>query len=195
MMLRQVLWTTVATLPVLLGAAGCSTTEVADPLTGNLAANDENTQLEFWHTLNDRKITSNDEAFHGILLLLDSEDTQTDYSGRLEALRSRGLMPPGFDRPANEAVNRGTVAVAVMRTLDFKGGVMTRLFPFSARYATRELQYLGLYPRSSPHQTFSGPEFLAIIGRVEDYQRVVSVRRPAAQFLNEGEPTTDATGE
>jgi hypothetical protein len=35
----------------------------------------------------------------------------------------------------------------------------------------RELQYVGVYPASSPQQTFSGPEFIGIIGRAEDYQR------------------------
>ena len=39
------------------------------------------------------------------------------------------------------------------------------------RYATRELQYEGLYPPSSPNQTFSGAEFVGVIGRIEDYQR------------------------
>jgi hypothetical protein len=39
------------------------------------------------------------------------------------------------------------------------------------RYATRELQYIGVYPPSSPEQVFSGTELVGIMGRVEDYQR------------------------
>jgi hypothetical protein len=46
-----------------------------------------------------------------------------------------------------------------------------RLFGPHDRYAVRELQYAGVYPPSSPQQTFSGQEFLGIIGRAEDYQR------------------------
>lgn len=174
MVLRQVVWVSVATLLLLLNTSGCSTIQVADPLTGNLAANDEETQMQFWHTLNDRKVTSNDEAFHGLLLLLDGQDSAPDYLGRIEALQSRGLLSSGFDRPANESINRGTIGIIVMHMLDLRGGVMARLFPYSPRYATRELQYLGMYPKSSPHQTFSGPDFLAIIGRIEDYQRAIS---------------------
>ena len=46
-----------------------------------------------------------------------------------------------------------------------------RLFGPSPRYAVRELQYMNLFPQSSPQQTFSGQELLGIIGRAEDYQR------------------------
>jgi hypothetical protein len=42
----------------------------------------------------------------------------------------------------------------------------------SARYATKELVFLGIFPPSSPNQTFSGTEYLGIIGKAEDHQRV-----------------------
>jgi hypothetical protein len=61
--------------------------------------------------------------------------------------------------------------MALARALDVKGGLTMQLFGASPRYATRELQHAGLFPPSSPQQTFSGAEFLGIIGRAEDYQR------------------------
>ena len=48
---------------------------------------------------------------------------------------------------------------------------MMTLSPNCSRYATRELVYLELYPPSTPNQTFSGAEYVGIIGRIEDYQR------------------------
>ena len=39
------------------------------------------------------------------------------------------------------------------------------------RYATRELQFLDIYPPSSPNQTLRGSELLAILSRAEDFQR------------------------
>ena len=175
MMLRQSLWATIATLPVLLGAAGGSTIHVADPLTSNLAANDEDTQMEFWHTLNGRKITSNDEAFHGLILFIEGQDDAADYAGRVEWLNEREMLPRDFDLPSNEAVRRGTMAVAISRILEIKGGLVMRVFGPSPRYATRELQYLNILPPSSPHQTLSGMEFVGLIGRIEDYERVKHV--------------------
>ena len=83
----------------------------------------------------------------------------------------RRMLPDGFAEPADAAVKRGTVAVAVMRMLDEKGGVTTRLFGPRPRYAVRELMFLNVYPPSTPNQTFSGNEFVGIIGAIEDYQR------------------------
>jgi hypothetical protein len=68
--------------------AGCHTAKVAEPLTATLSGSDADAQMEFWHTLATRNLTSNDEAFHGLLLFLDSEDPAKDYAGRVELLKS-----------------------------------------------------------------------------------------------------------
>jgi hypothetical protein len=49
--------------------------------------------------------------------------------------------------------------------------VTTTLLGPIPRYAVRELMFLSVYPPSTPNQSFSGNEFVGIIGRVEDYQR------------------------
>jgi hypothetical protein len=159
-------------------AAGCHTAKVAQPLTGKLAGNDPDSQLEFWHTLATRPVTSNDEAFHGLLLYADGQDPANDYAGRVRTLKSRKMLPANFDRPADQAVERGPLAVAICRALDIKGGVLLRLTG-AQRYAVRELQFMDLYPPSAPNQTFSGSEYLGIIGRLEDYQRGNPADAPA----------------
>jgi hypothetical protein len=160
-----------ATLGLILLASGCQTARVDRPLTRELAGNDANEQLEFWHRLADQRVTSNDDAFHGLLLFLDGDDPATDYDGRVRALRSRRLLPKGFNQPAEQAVQRGTLAVGILKALDIKGGLTLRLLGPTPRYAVRELVFMELYPPSSPNQTFSGAEFLGIIGKVEDHQR------------------------
>ena len=156
---------------LLLAFAGCRTVTVDQPLTDSLGGNDPKTQMDFWHTLAERRITSNDEAFHGLLLFLDEQDPAESYRQRVEILKRRGLLSQDFDRPANEAVHRGTLAVAVVRALELEGGLMLRLSPHSPRYSTRELEHLDIFPVSSPNQTFSGLQFLGVLGRVEDFQR------------------------
>ena len=47
--------------------------------------------------------------------------------------------------------------------------------------------YMNLYPVSSPNQTFTGNEFLGIIGRMEDYQRSNPAEVPAAVLPSEME--------
>src|SRR5947207_15783942 len=119
---------------------GCQTAKVAQPLTGKLSGNDPDSQLEFWHTLATRPVTSNDEAFHGLLLYADGSDPAKDYAGRLQVLKSRQLLSEGFDRPGDEAVQRGTLASAFVKLLHIKGGWALTVFGAHPRYAVRELE-------------------------------------------------------
>jgi hypothetical protein len=176
-------------LVLLIAAAGCQTARVEDPVTAKLGGDDPDAQLAFWHTLAEQPVTSNDDAFHGLLLYLDGSDAAADYAGRVAALKDRRMLRRSFDEPADRAVSRGTLAVAIARALNLKGGLTMRaLSPLGggvppARYAVRELMFAGVYPPSAPHQTFSGEEFLGIIGRVEDHQRRVDATDVPAAVL------------
>ncbi len=158
---------------LLLG--GCHSAKVAEPLTAKLGGSDPDSQMEFWHTLAQRNLTSNDEAFHGLLLYLSDTDPASDYDGRVKELKSRGLLDVGFHQPADQAVERGILAQAIVRALKIKGGVLQRLSHDNPRYA----------PPSSPNQTFSGTEFLGIMGRIEDHQRGNPAEYPAAVLPGE----------
>lgn len=174
---------------VLLGTA-CQTPRVSQPpLTGQFGKDDLDTQLEFWHRLNALPMTSHDDAFHGLLLYVDGADPSADYAGRVAALKAKKMLPAGFDRPADEAIARGTLAVAIVRVINVRGGLTMMLMGPTPRYAVRELQYMGLYPPSSPNQTFSGSEFVGIVGRLEDYQRGNPADKPAA-VLPDGDQTS-----
>lgn len=168
-----------------LGIGGCQSAKVAKPLTAELAGNDPATQLDFWHTLAGRPLASNDEAFHGILLFLDGKDDAAGYEQRVAAMKDRKLLPAGFAAPADQALTRGDLAVVICRILDIRGGVMMRLTGGGSRYAVKELEFLELYPVSAPHQTFSGSEFVAMIGRIEDYQRGNPASVPAKVMPSE----------
>jgi hypothetical protein len=172
---------------VLALLAGCQSAKVAEPLTAKLGGSDADSQLEFWHTLAERNLTSNDEAFHGLLLYLGDSDPATDYDGRVKELKSRGLLDASFHQPGDRAIERGTLAQAIVRALKIKGGVFQRLTHDNPRYAVRELMFMDLYPASSPNQTFSGTEFLGIIGRMEDHQRGNPADYPAAVLPGEHE--------
>ena len=52
--------------------------------------------------------------------------------------------------------------------------------------------FLGIYPPSSPNQTFSGTEYLGIIGKAEDYQRVA--RAGTARPLDALAPENEVQG-
>ena len=170
-------------ISIALAAGGCMTATTDKPLTKAMAGNDPGTQLDFWHDLAEHKLTSNNEAFHGLLLLVDGTDPADDYQGRLRILKDRKLLAADFYKPADVAVDRGTLAAAIAQVLHIRGGLTMRLVGPTPRYATKELEFLGIYPPSSPNQTFSGTEFVGIIGRVEDYQRVTPVTDYPAKVM------------
>ena len=172
----------VALLVTLVLLGGCPSPEVEHPLTSSLPADPIAAQMDFWHGLEDRPITCNDEAFHGLLLFVKGHDESTDYDGRVAELKSMHLLSAGFNAPAKDAVQRGTVAPVQVRALKIRGGWVMMLTGPSPRYATRELMYLNLYPPSSPEQTFSGGEFVGIIGRAEDYQQGQPGESPATEL-------------
>src|SRR5436305_6925887 len=125
-------------LLLLTTAAGChsATGQVVSP---KLSGNDPHTQLQFWHALNEEKVTTNDQAFHALLLFIDGKDDAKDYEGRVAALKARKLVRSDFKEPAGQAVSRGTVAVAIVRLLKIRGGLTMMVLGPIPRYAVREL--------------------------------------------------------
>ncbi|MGB7160845.1 MAG: hypothetical protein WBD40_22470, partial [Tepidisphaeraceae bacterium] len=178
-----------------LFACGCqsSSTRVPESLTTKFGGSDLDAQMEFWHALAEKPLTSNDDAFHGLLLYLDNKDDAKDYAGRVANLRSRDMLPRGFDEPADYAVRRGTLAVAILKLTGIRGGLTLRVFGPSPRYSVRELMFVGLYPPSTPNQVLTGPEYVGIIGRVEDYQRGNPADVPAAVLPSEATASSNNT--
>jgi len=158
--------------------AGCQSAHISESVVAKYHGDDVGGQLDFWHELAERKLTSNDDAFHGLLLYLDNSDPSTSYDQRLAALGSRGLLPDHFSEPADLAVERGTIAYAIVKDLHIRGGWVMHAFGPSPRYAVKELVDAGVFPPSSPQQTFSGSEFVGVIGKMEDYQASASAVSP-----------------
>src|SRR5579862_6556522 len=53
---------------------GCQSVHVHESVIAKFPGSDTDSQLNFWHELAGRHLTSNDDAFHGLLLYLDSKD-------------------------------------------------------------------------------------------------------------------------
>jgi hypothetical protein len=151
--------------------AACQSAHVHESVTAKFTGDDTDAQLNFWHELADRHLTSNDDAFHGILLDFDGQDPSTDYAARVATLKSRGLLPADFSEPPDLAIERGTLAVIIVKNLKIRGGWVMHVFGDTPRYCTKELVYDGIFPPSSPQQTFSGAEFVGVVGKIDDYQK------------------------
>ena len=67
---------------------------------------------------------------------------------------------------AADKMSLGQYSLAVMKTFKISGGMLYTLFP-SARYASRELGYLGYISRDSgSYRNLNGNEAISIIGQI-----------------------------
>ncbi|MDB5331205.1 MAG: hypothetical protein JWP03_2356 [Phycisphaerales bacterium] len=167
----------------LLGAtfvAGCQSVRVHDPLPAGWSDNDAHARTEFWYRLAARPVATNDEAFHAVLLYLDNTDACVDYAARVKTLQGRKMLPTDFHQASDEAVGRGTLAVALVRALKIEGGATMQLFGATPRYAVRALEYRGIYPPSSPNQGVSGGALVGIMQKAEEFEHGSPADAPAA---------------
>jgi hypothetical protein len=148
---------------------GCETTRRASPLVTDYDQQNAEAELDFWHGLADQPITTNNDAFHGLIEFDQGNDPMRTYEDRVSWLVDSGYLDPGFAGEADEAVQRGTVAQVLARMLEIDGGVTMRIVGAHPRYATRELVYLQIMRRGSDQQGLSGIQFVGLIGRAHDF--------------------------
>ncbi len=154
-------------------ASGCARTVVQDPLPTDYDETDITAQLDFWHELPGRSAVSNNEGLHGVILLFDGTDPTDNYESRVALLKEKGWLPRKFAEPGDLAMQRGTLAYALCRAMDFdQGGVMYQLTDGSPRYATRELTYAGVMPEGSDLMVVDGLDYVGVVSRAQDYMVV-----------------------
>jgi hypothetical protein len=173
---------------VSLAWSGCARTRVETSLAGPVEMGDVNAELDFWDALTTRPVVCNDDGLHGLLLFTDGADPSLSYSERVVIARSRNWIPPDWNEPATLAMQRGTLARAIAVHCGIEGGVMMRLLGPHPRYASRELQYLGMMGAGSEQQAFSGREFMGVVSKAQDYLllREALARRESPEEAEEG---------
>src|SRR3954466_4071797 len=116
---------------------GCTPPRAGAPVVAKVHGDDVRSRIQFQRQITDRRICTNDDAFHLVIAYGNQNDPCENYDQRVAWLRERKMLPAGFNRPADEAVTRGALAVAITRMLHIKGGVLLHALPQSERYATR----------------------------------------------------------
>ncbi len=158
-----------ALLLLLAGCAGTPRTVLDDSAADAYAAPEA--ELDYWDGVAERRVVTNNDALHGLLLVAGA-DAGDSYEGRVSAAFDRGWLA-GVKQvaPANESASVGLIAVAVCDILGERGGLTMRLLGPSPRYCTRELVYREIIPARTENQSLSGPEFVDLVGRIEDALR------------------------
>ena len=123
---------------------------------------------QFLFDLSKKKYCSTDDAYRGMLFLIDGKDTSKDFEERTARLAMRGVVKKNWRHSYNEVVTKGKVAYMLVRALGMRGGVMYNVTNASPRYSLRELVFMGIIVDGTEQSKLSGAEYVGILGRAED---------------------------
>ncbi len=161
--------------------SACARTIVEHPQPTDYDPSDTTAQLDFWHGLPGESAVSNDEAFHGVLLMFDGHDDTLSYDKRVEILKEREWLTSGFAEAGDIAMSRGTLSYILVRAMDVKGGVMMFLTSRNHRYSTLELQRLGVMPPGSELMVIDGLDYVGTMSKAQDFMVVKGMREAEEQ--------------
>jgi hypothetical protein len=150
-----------------IGLAGCANSgQVAD---GGAKLPAAESSPAFLDRSSSVENVSENDGLRGVLMLLDGKDDAGDFQQRVESLRSRGIVPAGWDFDAARPLSRGRLAYMVYQACKLRGGVIVTLSGPSERYCLRELQYIGMIGRGATYSPVSGMEYVAVLSRADGY--------------------------
>jgi hypothetical protein len=74
--------------------------------------------LDYWDTLESQAVTTNDDALHGLLLLVQESPPPADWNERLAAAQRRGWLGAVTSLQPTESAQIGMIAVCICHILD-----------------------------------------------------------------------------
>lgn len=120
------------------------------------------------------------EAVKGILLVL-AEPQKATFAETVAVLRERKIVDANWDFQADRPITKGRVAYMAYQACEIKGGLTLQLAGPSQRYCLKELQYRGLISPGVPYNTVTGMEYLAILGRIDEFRQTGQVEGASAR--------------
>jgi len=168
---RRGAWT--VALAAALCAAGCATPgRVAN---GDAALPAGENSAAFLDRLSAQADVNENDAFRGVLIVLDGQDPAGTFAERVEALRGKGALAEDWDFDAARPITKGKLAYVLYRGCGFGGGVVLTLVGPSPRYCLREFQYNGMMSPGSALSPVTGMELVAVLSRADVYRRTGQV--------------------
>jgi hypothetical protein len=162
-------------------AAGCSSGRI---VSGQASLPKDETSAAFLDRAASQRDVTEDDALRGMILLLEEKDDCADFQARVKKLSERGIVWPQWDFVADRPITKGRLAYMVCQACKVQGGLTFTLLGPSERYCLRELQYQKFMVGGLLNTPVSGMEFVAILGRADEYMRtgrVPEVLRSASE--------------
>lgn len=169
---RTNIWIVLLAIPAMI-VAGCATTPTVQHGQAEALATDDS--AAYIDQLYAKPNVSQDEAFAGVMMLLDGDAPAQDFATRVHALADRGLVGPGWTFDPERPLTNGEAAYMIYQAGEFEGGVTLMLTGPSQRYCLREMQYQGLMNDGAFYSEITGMEFAGLLTRAEAYIRTGDV--------------------
>ncbi len=116
----------------------------------------------FLFELSAKKYCSTDDAYQGMLYLIDGTDSSKDFQERTARLVMHGVADKNWTHNPNATATKGKVAYMLVRALEIRGGVMYNITNGCPGYALRKLIHNGMIKGGTEHSKISGAESVGI---------------------------------
>jgi len=125
--------------------------------------------------ISSQRTVSENDAFRGVLMLLEIDDAADTFGRRVEKLTGRGIADRAWRFDADRPITKGKVAYMIYQACRVPGGVILTLTGPSQRYCLRELQYQGFMSAGTMFTPVSGGEYVAVLSRADSCRRTGQV--------------------
>lgn len=130
---------------------------------------------EFLDRMSSEKNVSENDAFRGIIMLIDGQDESKTFEQRVTRLNENGILPSSWSYSADRPITRGKLAYIVYQADGFPGGAILTIFGPSRRYCLREMRYRGMMMGGAEYAPVSGMEYVAVLSRADVYRNTGKV--------------------
>ncbi|MCE5325337.1 MAG: hypothetical protein LLG01_02875 [Planctomycetaceae bacterium] len=166
--MRVAAWNIFAAAVVAAACAGCQSPDRI-AAAANLPPGEDS--AAFLDRMSSQPAVSENDAFRGMLMVIEGQDKTADFRQRADALIARGVVSRQWDLDATRPLTRGQLAYMVCQACDIRGGVIMHLSGPSTRYCLRELQFHTMMGEGVEYNPVTGMEYVAVLNRAEIYRR------------------------
>lgn len=139
----------------------------------------------FLDRLSNQPYVNENDAFRGMIYLVDGKDETKDFGQRVELLRAKGIVSDDWNCDADRKITRGRLAYMIYQAAGFKGGVVLSMTGANQRYCLRELQYKNVIGPGAFYGNVTGMEYIAILSRANVFKNSGWVPDASGSLPNE----------
>ncbi|MDB4303269.1 hypothetical protein N9934_00575 [Desulfosarcina sp.] len=127
--------------------------------------------FEYFRMLLSRRVTYRFDGVAALALLIGIQETYPTIDDQVAYLMSSGIIPQRFhdNFKLDEPLRKGLAAYMFSKAIGLKGGIITRIFGMSERYAVQELVFQGVMYPGNVKDILNGKELVLLLSESTNY--------------------------